>query len=91
VKTRIAIWAGVGFLAASVWALLAYATSPEFFLQVMREPVVRAVLYLSCPIAYLRQYPMKLWSVLLINAATFALLGLLVETVRAKSRKQMAA
>ena len=86
VKTHIALWAGFGFLAASAWAFLAYATSPESFLAAMREPVVRAALYLSCPIAYFRQYPMKLWTVLLVNAATFALVGWMVESLIARKR-----
>jgi hypothetical protein len=54
--------------------------------------LVRAVLYLSCPVSYAgRYYPIQLWSVLLINAATYALVGLVLEAFRPKSKPGLAA
>ena len=41
-------------------------------------PLVR----LTCPIALLRFYPIRLYWVLLANAATYALVGLIVEALR---------
>jgi hypothetical protein len=58
----------------------------------LREPLVRAALYLSCPISYAgRYFPIKFWWVLLINAATYAVLGLLLEVFRLKSKPSLVA
>jgi hypothetical protein len=40
------------------------------------------IVRLTCPIALLNSYPLRLSWVLLANAATYALLGLIVETLR---------
>ena len=86
-KRRVAIWASVGFLAAGCWAVYAFVTPVDSFLISLREPLVRAVLYLSCPVSYVgRFYPIKLWWVLLINAATYAAAGLVLEVFRTKSK-----
>ena len=79
-KYRIAIWAVVGFLVACGWALYALATTPPALgLGDPLMPLVR----LTCPIAILgSSYPIGLYSVLLANAATYALAGLIVETLR---------
>jgi hypothetical protein len=91
-KRRVAIWASVGFLAAGCWAVYAFVTPVDSFLISLREPLVRAVLYLSCPVSYAgRYYPIQLWSVLLINAATYALVGLVLEAFRPKSKPGLAA
>jgi len=81
---RIAVWAGAGFLVAACWAAYAFMTPPESFLTSLQEPLVRAALYVSCPIASLRHYSIKLWWVLLANAATYAAVGLIIETLRQK-------
>ena len=89
-KSRVAIWATVGFVVASCWAAYAFVTPPDSFLLSLREPLVRAALYLSCPISYAgRYYPIKFWWVLLINAATYAALGLIVEGLRLKTRPRV--
>ena len=79
-KYRIAIWAGVGLLVAAGWALYALATKPPALsLSDPLWPLVR----LTCPIAILgSSYPISLYSALLANAATYALAGLMVETLR---------
>jgi len=38
--------------------------------------------YLTCPVALARHYPLSFYFVLLANAATYALAGTCVETVR---------
>jgi hypothetical protein len=78
-KYRIAIWASVGFLVAGCWALYAFATTPPAM--TFADPVMILV-QLTCPIALLRSYPLSLYLVLLANAATYALVGLIVETLR---------
>ena len=79
-KHRIAIWAIAGFLVASGWALYALASAPPAL--GLGDPLLSLV-RLSCPIAILgSSYPIGLYSVLLANAATYALAGLIVETFR---------
>jgi hypothetical protein len=45
------------------------------------DPILPLVL-LTCPIALLRFYPLRLYGVLLANAATYAFVGLIVEALR---------
>ena len=75
-KHRIGIWAIAGFLVAGCWALYAFATA--------MTPTDRIVtlVQLTCPITLLGFYPLSLYLVLLANAATYALIGLIVETLR---------
>ena len=80
-KYRIAMWAGAGFLVASYWALYAFATMPTMF---FAKPEIMILVRLTCPIALLSQYPISLSWVLFANAATYALLGLIVETLRSQ-------
>jgi hypothetical protein len=90
-KSRVAIWASVGFLVAGAWAIYAFVTPPESFLMSLREPLVQATLYLTCPVSYAgRYYPIQLWWVLLINAATYAMFGLILEVFRFKSKPSLA-
>jgi hypothetical protein len=79
-KYRIAIWASAGFLVAGFWALFALATFPSTN-ERMRD--VWALVCLTCPIAMAgRHHPMSLYEVLVANAAMYALVGLIVQTVR---------
>jgi len=75
-KLRIAIWADVGALVVVLWALYISATSPT--------PLgnLWALVYLTCPIALARHYALSFYFVLLINAATYALAGTVIETMR---------
>jgi len=79
-KLRIALWASAGFVVACCWALYAAATGP---LTNERIRDVWALVVLTCPIVVTRSYfPLSLYVVLVANAGTYALLGLLVETLR---------
>jgi hypothetical protein len=79
-KHRIAMWAGTGFLAAAFWALFAWATFPSTS-ERMRH--VWSLISLTCPIALAgRHYAISVYVVLAANAATYALVGLMVETMR---------
>ena len=79
-KYRIAMWASAGFLAAGGWALFALATFPSTN-ERMRD--VWTLVCLTCPVAIAgRHYPISLYEVLAANAVMYALIGLLVETLR---------
>ena len=78
-KYRIAMWAGAGFLVAGCWALYALASTPPAFTS--GDPLLTLV-PLTCPIALLSSYPIRLYWVLLANAAAYALVGLIIETLR---------
>lgn len=75
-KLRIAMWACAGALVAVFWGLYISATFPN--------PLGNAsvLIYLSCPISLVRHSPINFYSVVLVNAATYALAGALVEVVR---------
>lgn len=79
-KCRIAIWAIVGFLFASFWALFAAATFPSTS-ERMRD--VWTLVCVTCPIAIAgMDHAISLYEVLVANAITYGLVGLIVETLR---------
>jgi hypothetical protein len=79
-KYRIAMWASAGFIVAALWALFAIATFPSTF-ERMRD--ASTLISLTCPIAIAgRHYPISLWEALAANTTTYALVGLIVETLR---------
>jgi hypothetical protein len=78
-KYRIAIWAAAGFLVASGWAAYFFVASKDHPI----EPIVSTLVRLTCPIAIVgSHYPVGLYSSLAANVATYALVGLVVETLR---------
>jgi hypothetical protein len=78
-KYRIAIWAAAGFLVASGWAVYLLVRSRDHLIQ----PIVSTLIRLTCPVAIVgSHYPVSLYSVLVANVATYALIGLVVETLR---------
>jgi hypothetical protein len=83
-KRRIGIWAIVGFLVAGTWALYALAVKPPALTSA--DPVLLLV-RLTCPIAIFSAFPIRLYWVLLANAATYALAALLFEILRQKLRQ----
>jgi hypothetical protein len=78
-KLRIAIWAGVGALVVVVWRVYISVTLSN---PLGRGGVGRALIYLTCPIAIASQHPQGFYFVLVVNAATYALAGVIVETMR---------
>jgi hypothetical protein len=80
-KRRIAIWASVGFVVACCWVLYTFMTPPERLLMALREPFVEFLGYASCPIAFAarRHFALHFWWISLINAATYAVIGLIAE------------
>lgn len=90
-KIRIAIWAGVGFIVACCWVLYTFVASPESLGMALNEPAVKAAVLTSCPVWVAgRYFPLPFWSVPLMNAATYALIGLMVEMRRRRSSPALA-
>ena len=80
-KCRIAIWASAGFLVAVCWALYFAMRSKDNPI----EPIVYALGSLSQPVVLIGShfhFGMSFYVVILANAATYALVGLIVETLR---------
>ncbi len=78
-KYRIAIWAAAGYLVASGWAAYFLVASKNHPI----APIVSTLVRLTCPIAIVgSHYPVSLYSALAANVATYALVGLVVETLR---------
>lgn len=82
-KLRIAIWAGVGALVAVLWTFYISATSPTHLGNLW------TLAYLTCPIALARHYALSFYFVLLFNAATYALVGTAVETMRRQHKPRL--
>ena len=82
-KLRIAIWSGVGALVVVFWTLYISATSPTPL------GTLWIVACLTCPIALAHHDALGFYSVLLINAATYALVGSVVETMRRQYKPRM--
>jgi ABC-type sulfate transport system permease component len=80
-KLRIAMWAGVGALVVVFWSFYIGAISAT-----TRE-VPWALVYLTCPISLGHHHPQTFYFVLLVNAATYALVGATVEMVRRRHRR----
>jgi hypothetical protein len=79
-KYRIAIWTSAGFLVAGFWALFAFAAFPSTNERI-RD--VWTLVSLTCPIAIAGiHYPISLYEALAANAVTYALVGLIAETLR---------
>jgi hypothetical protein len=80
-KYRIAMWAAAGFLVAGGWAIYFLAASKDHPI----EPIVSALVRFTCPVAIVgSHYPVSLVSAFAANVATYALVGLVVETLRRK-------
>ena len=78
-KYRIAIWGAAGFLVAFEWAV--YFSLRNKDLPIL--PLVPTLVRLTCPIAIVgAHYPVSIYSALAANVATYAAVGLLVETLR---------
>jgi hypothetical protein len=81
-KLRIAIWAGIGAFVALLWTL--------YMSEVTATPngITRALIHLTCPVSLFGHYPISFYLVLLVNAATYALAGTVVEIMRVQGRRR---
>jgi hypothetical protein len=84
-KYRIGTWASAGFVVMSFWAI--------YFLLTTRiprapvEPIAWTLARLTCPImlaSFYFHFPVGVGWAFIANAATYALIGLIVETLRRK-------
>lgn len=81
-KFRIFLWAMAGFLVAAGWAFYAAATFPDL---IQGKPLVWNLALLTQPLAFAGwqfHFGVSIYWVFLSNAASYALLGLMVETLR---------
>jgi hypothetical protein len=79
-KCRIAMWSIAGFLVAGFWALFAAETFPSTS-ERMRD--VWTFICITCPIAIAGMHnAISAYETLAANAATYAVVGLIVETLR---------
>ena len=77
---RITMWATVGFLIAGFWALLSAPASSSSH-DLIRQ--LWTLVCITCPIAIAgMHHPLGLYEVLMANSGTYALAGLVVETLR---------
>jgi len=78
-KYRVAMWAAAGFVVASGWAVYFLVASRDHLI----EPIVFTLIRITCPIAIVgSHYPVSLYSAVVANVATYALIGLVVEMLR---------
>jgi len=83
---RLGIWAGVGALIALLWALYASLTPPHSILSV---PGLSMIAQITCPIASASlhfHFGVRLYWVVLANAATYAIVGMFAEALRRQLR-----
>ena len=74
-KLRISIWAAAGALVVAFWTLYISAMAPA------AHGTMWTLAYLTCPIALARHSALSFYFVLLANAATYALVGVVVEVM----------
>jgi hypothetical protein len=77
-KTRIAIWAVAGAIVVAFWSIFFMTTH----LNLGASGIGRAIVCFTCPIALAGRHPQSLYFVLVANAATYALVGVVVEVMR---------
>jgi hypothetical protein len=81
-KYRIAMWATAGLMIAVGWAVYAYATPAPAMTST--DPMM-ALVELTCPIVFASMhfnFGVSLFLSLVANIATYALLGVIVESAR---------
>jgi hypothetical protein len=74
-RYRIGAWASAGFLVAAFWALYLFPTAS------MSSTSAVILARLTCPVVFVG-FGLRFYWVLLANAATYGLVGLIVETLR---------
>ena len=90
-RNKIAVWATVGFLIACCWVAYTFLVSPDILLASLRNSAVQALQLLSFPLSFLfRRFPIHFWWVPLINAATYAVIGLIFELLRSRPNPSQA-
>jgi hypothetical protein len=78
------MWASAGLFVVGCWQLYIFATAP---IPISVEPIVWTLARLTCPVVFASfhfDFGVRIYWVLLANAATYALVGLIVETLLKK-------
>ncbi|HEY4678033.1 MAG TPA: hypothetical protein VIJ01_12765 [Candidatus Angelobacter sp.] len=84
-KKRIAIWAGIGFAVSCCFVLFTFLMPPDYLYLNLRKPAVEAFALVSFPAGFaFRHVPLHFWWVPLIDAASYTVIGLMVEMLRRK-------
>ena len=81
-KYRIAMWAGAGLLIAGFWALYFLTTTP---IPMTWSDPMWTLVRITCPVvsaSFYFHFPIGVYWSLLVNTATYALIGLIAETLR---------
>ena len=81
-RIRIALWAFAGLLIAVGWWLYVTATAPT---PITAAPLLWNIAHLSCPVVlagFYFHFGVSVYLSLVANAATYALIGLMVEGPR---------
>lgn len=81
-KYRIAMWAGAGLLVAGFWALYLFPTAP---IPITSAEPLWTLVRITCPVVsagFYFNFPVSIYWSLLANAGTYALIGLIAETLR---------
>jgi hypothetical protein len=82
-KRRIALWAILGLVVGCVWVAYAFATTPDVEVQQpIGDKAVQVIAYVTCPIVAAGPY---FYWVPFVNAASYALLGFVWESMRKNS------
>ena len=82
-KSRIVLWAAIGALVAALWSI--YITSTMHNLK-SEGGFGWALICFTCPIALASHHAISLYQVLVANAATYAVVGTVVEIMRRRFR-----
>lgn len=78
-KYRIAVWAGLGLLVAGFWAVYFAMSSKDNLI----PPIVNTLVQVTCPVAIAgHHFAISVYWTLVVNAVTYALVGVIVETLR---------
>jgi len=78
-KYRVAGWAAAGLFVAAAWGVYFARANKEIPI----DPIVSFLARLTCPIGILgSHFAISLYWVLVANLATYALVGVAVETLR---------
>jgi hypothetical protein len=84
-RNRISIWASVGILVGCCWIVYSFAMPPDDLIASLRNPIVGALASSSLSISIAgRYFAIRFWWIPPISAATYAAVGLMVETLRSK-------
>jgi hypothetical protein len=84
-RSRIVLWAAIGFIVVSCWDLYAFATFPNPMNGA--HPIAWLLAQLTCPIAFFSMHfhvGVSFYVALFANAVTYALIGLAIEAMRLK-------